>query len=50
MKLSLALALVLSIAAVPALTGTDAAFATEAPAPAASQDAPHYVLTVSGMT
>lgn len=50
MRPSFALVLLLSTAAVPALPGIDAAFATDTPTPAASQAVQTYVLTVSGMT
>jgi len=50
MKPILALAVALSIAAGTTLVATGPAFATDAPAPAASQAVQKYVLAVTGMT
>jgi len=50
MKTTLALAIALSIATGPVLAGSSVAFATDAPAPAASQSVQKYVLAVAGMT
>lgn len=50
MKTTLVLAVALSIATGTALVASGPAFATDAPAPAASQSVQKYVLAVTGMT